>query len=117
MALSLSVVGLYGVIACSVSQRTREIGVRMALGAPRSAVQAMIMKEAGMLAGLGIVAGTAGAIGAATLMKGLLFEVPAWDAMTLVAISAVLGLSALLASLLPARRAASVDPMQALRSE
>jgi len=117
MALLLGVVGLYGVIAYSVSQRTREIGVRMALGAQRSSVYQLIMKEAGWLAGVGIAVGLVCSIGAATLIRGLLFGVRSWDAATLAAVAAVLGISALLASYIPARRAAKVDPMVALRYE
>jgi predicted permease len=116
-ALLLGVVGLYGVIAYSVSQRTREIGVRIALGAQRSTVYRLILKEAGVLALAGIVIGTGCAIFAASLMRKLLFGTPPWDLTTLVAVAAVLGASALLASFLPARRAASVDPMSALRAE
>jgi ABC-type antimicrobial peptide transport system permease subunit len=117
LALLLGVVGLYGVIAYSVSQRTREIGVRMALGAQRSSVYQLIMKEAGSLAGVGIGAGLVCSIGAATLIRGLLFGVRSWDAATLATVSAVLGISALLASYIPARRATKIDPMVALRYE
>ena len=115
MALLLAVVGLYGVIAYSVNQRTREIGVRMALGAQRGSVCQLIMKEAGWVAGVGIAVGLLGSIGAATLIRGLLFGVRSWDAATLIAVSGVLAISALLASYVPARRAAKVDPMVALR--
>jgi len=117
LALLLGVVGLYGVIAYSVSQRTREIGVRMALGAQRSSVYQLIMKEAGWLIGTGIAVGVLCAIGAATLIRGLLFGVRSWDPATLGAVSVVLAVSALLASYIPARRAAQVDPMVALRYE
>ena len=117
VALLLGVVGLYGVIAYSVSQRTREIGVRIALGAQRSSVYRLILKEAGVLALAGIVIGTGCAIVAASLMRKLLFGTPPWDLTTLVSVAAVLGASALLASFLPARRAASVDPISALRAE
>jgi macrolide transport system ATP-binding/permease protein len=115
--LLLGVVGLYGVIAYSVSQRTREIGVRIALGAQRRMVYRLILKEAGVLALAGIVIGLACAIIAASLMRKLLFGTPPWDITTLLSVAAVLGVSALLASFLPARRAASVDPIVALRAE
>ncbi len=117
LALVLSAVGLYGVIAYSVSQRTREIGVRMALGAERGAVSRMVLREAGRLAVAGIVVGLACAVGAAMLMRGLLFGTAPWDATTLAAVAVVLGACTLLASYIPARRAASVNPVEALRAE
>jgi predicted permease len=117
LALLLGVVGLYGVIAYSVSQRTREIGVRMALGAQQSSVYRMILKEAGWLTGFGIVAGLMCSIAVATLMQKLLFGVHTWDVSTLAAVAVLLGVSALLASYFPARRAASVNPVEALRAE
>jgi macrolide transport system ATP-binding/permease protein len=117
LALLLAVVGLYGVIAYSVSQRTREIGVRMALGAQRDTVYRMILKEAGVLTIAGLVLGLVCSLGAAALIRSLLFGTQAWDLATWCAVPAVLGLSALLASFLPARRAASVNPQEALRSE
>jgi predicted permease len=117
LSLLLGAVGLYGVIAYSVSQRTREIGVRMALGAQRRSVYRLIMGEAGRLTGLGIAAGLVCSLAAATLIRKLLFGVRAWDVTTLVAVSVVLSLTALAASYIPARRAASVNPVEALRSE
>jgi len=117
LALLLGVVGLYSVVAYSVSQRTREIGVRMALGAQRASVYQLIMKEAVWLTGMGIAVGIVCSIAVATLIRGLLFGVRSWDVATLATVSSVLGISALLASYIPARRAARVDPMVALRYE
>ena len=117
IAFLLSVVGLYGVVAYSVSQRTREIGVRMALGAQRSSVYRLILKEAAWLAAMGIGLGLIGSMAAGRLMRGLLFGVQAWDVQTLAAVTAVLGVSSLLAAYIPARRAASVNPVEALREE
>ena len=117
LALCLGIVGLYGVIAYSVTQRTREIGVRMALGAQRSSVYQLILREAGWLVGVGICVGLLCSIAAASLMGSLLFGVRAWDVTTLAAVAVVLACSALLASYIPARRAATVDPMVALRCE
>jgi macrolide transport system ATP-binding/permease protein len=117
MALLLGAVGLYGVIAYSVSQRTREIGVRMALGAQRGSVYRLILNEAGRLIVLGVTFGLAGSVGAAMLMRKLLFGVLPWDAPTLAGVAVVLAGSALLASYIPARRAASVSPVEALRVE
>jgi len=117
LALLLGVVGLYGVIAYSVSQRTREIGVRMALGAQRSSVHNLVMREAGRLTAVGIFVGLICAVGVATLLRKLLFGTAAWDVATLASVAIVLGTSALLASYIPAHRAASVNPVDALRAE
>ena len=117
IALLLGVVGLYGVIAYSVSQRTREIGVRMALGAERRTVYRLILSEAGRLIMIGIVAGVAFSVVAAVLIRKLLFGVKVWDLPTLAAVTAVLASFAFLATYLPARRAASISPAEALRAE
>ncbi len=117
LALLLGIVGLYGVIAYSVGRRTREIGVRMALGAQPSSVYQLIMTEAAWLIAIGIGAGLVCSLGAATFLRGLLFGVQSWDAATLATVSVVLAVSALLACYIPARRAAKVDPMVALRYE
>ncbi len=117
MALLLGVVGLYGVIAYSVSQRTREIGIRMALGAQRWSVHQMVLREAGWLAITGIAIGAVCSLAATTLLRGMLFAIHPWDLPTLAGVAAVLGVSALFASYIPARRAASVNPMEALRTE
>jgi len=113
----LGVIGLYGVLAYLVSQRTREIGVRLALGAERNAVAGMVMREAGRLAVAGIAVGLLLAVGLATLMRTLLFGTSPWDAPTLAAVSCVLVCSTLAASYVPARRAATVNPIEALRTE
>ena len=117
VAWLLGIVGLYGVVAYSVSQRTREIGVRMALGAQPNAIYGLVLREAGWLTCVGVVVGIGCAVTAATLMRGLLFGVRSWDIQTLLTAGVVLGASALGASYLPARRAASVDPAEALRAE
>src|SRR5262244_3043311 len=112
LALVLGVVGLYGVIAYSVSQRTREIGVRMALGARRSLVYQLIMKESVWLVAIGIAAGLACSLGMTAFMDRLLFGVHSWDVSTLTAVAVVLALAALLGTFIPARRAASVNPVE-----
>jgi macrolide transport system ATP-binding/permease protein len=117
LALILGVVGLYGVIAYSVSQRTREIGVRIALGARPQNVYRLILGEAAWLVIAGVSIGLACSIGAAMLLRDLLFNTQSWDAPTFAAVASLLALSALAASFLPARRAASMKPIEALRSE
>ncbi len=116
-ALFLGAIGLYGVIAYSVSRRTREIGVRIALGAQRGAVYRLILGQAGLVAAVGIAVGLGCSVPAAALLRGLLFGVQSWDVPTLMGVAVALGICALLASYLPARRAASVDPVEALRAE
>jgi predicted permease len=117
MALVLGVVGLYGVIAYSVTQRTREIGVRMALGAQRGSVYRLVMRQAGWLTAVGLVIGLVCSVGASLFMRNLLFGVQAWDAATLGCVAVLLGLASMGASFVPARRAASVNPVEALRAE
>jgi predicted permease len=117
MALLLGVIGIYGVIAYSVSQRTREIGIRLALGAPLQEVTGMFVRHGLLLALAGAACGLAAAFALTRLMKSLLFDVSPSDPMTYVAVSAGLVLATMLASYLPARRAASVDPAEALRAE
>jgi predicted permease len=116
-ALVLSVIGLYGVIAYSVGRRTREIGIRMALGARRELIYRLIFTEAGWLIGSGVIAGVVGALLTTTVMRSLLFGVGAWDPRTFTSVVALLAVAALAASYFPARRAASVDPMNVLRTE
>jgi ABC-type antimicrobial peptide transport system permease subunit len=117
LAALLGVVGLYGVVAYSVSQRTREIGVRMALGAQRGTIYGLVLKEAARLTALGVAAGLLCSVMVLSLMGKLLFQVKAWDGPTLLGVSLLLGVAALVASYLPAHRAASVNPVEALRAE
>ncbi len=116
-ALLLGAVGIYGVISYAVSQRTPEIGVRMALGARHADVSRMILRQGGIVTAFGIVAGLAVAIGLTRLMSSLLYGVSAADPVTYVLAAAGVGAVSLLACYIPARRAASVDPVEALRWE
>ena len=116
-ALLLAAVGIYGVIAYGVTQRTQEIGIRMALGAQRGDVLGMVVKHALKLAGGGIVIGGACALLLTRLMEGLLFQVKPGDPLTFVVVSAILAAVALLASYIPGRRATQVDPVVALRAD
>ena len=117
LALLLGTVGLYGVISYSVSQRTREIGVRMALGAQRSGVYGLILAEACWLATLGIAGGVLCSFATAGLLRRMLFGVSPWDMTTLLSVGCLLTASALVASFIPARRAASLNPTEAMRAE
>jgi putative ABC transport system permease protein len=117
VALLLGTVGIYAVISYVVSQRTREIGVRMALGAGRRDISRMVLKEGLGLALLGILLGLAGAFALTRLMLALLFDVSPTDPATFAAVPALLAAIALFASWLPAQRAASVQPLEAIRSE
>jgi predicted permease len=117
MALLLGVVGIYGVIAYAVSQRTREIGIRMALGAQPAGLQGMFVRHGMLLAAVGAALGLAAAFGLTRLMSSLLFGISALDPATYGVVSAVLIAAAALASYLPARRATAVDPVEALRTE
>jgi macrolide transport system ATP-binding/permease protein len=117
MALILGVVGLYGVIAYSVSQRTREIGVRMALGADPKSVVFMVLREAGKMVGLGVFIGLFASFALARMMGSILFGVSFCDPLTFAGVAMVLSTVALAACYIPARRASIVDPMAALRYE
>lgn len=117
MALLLGAIGLYGVLAYAVSQRRREIGIRLALGQEPRAVVGMIVRQGLTLAAAGVGIGIVLALGAGRLLTSLLFGVRSVDGMTYAAVIVALGLTAALASLLPARRAAQVDPAEALRAE
>jgi putative ABC transport system permease protein len=117
LGLVLAAIGLYGVMAYTVEQRTSEIGVRMALGADRRDVVRMVLHGAFSQIGIGLALGIPAAIGAGKLMTDQLFGVKPWDPVMLTLATVLLAVAALLASLIPARRAASVEPMVALRSE
>ncbi len=117
IALALAAIGLYGVTAYAVAQRTSEIGIRMALGANRAHVGSMVLRGAFLQVGLGLLIGLPAAIGAGHLMVAELYGVKAWSPVVLGTTTAMLATVAMLAALLPAQRAASVDPMTALRGE
>jgi ABC-type antimicrobial peptide transport system permease subunit len=117
VALLLGTVGIYAVIAYLVSQRTREIGVRIALGAQRSDVSRMIVGRGLIVALIGIGLGLLGALGLTRLMSALLFGVSATDPLTFVAVSVILLAVTTVASYVPARRAAGIDPAEALHHE
>ena len=117
LAVVLAVVGIYGVIAYTVQQRTREIGIRIALGASRERVVGMVVRRGLALAILGIALGTVGSYALTRVLRTLLFGVSARDPMTFVAVAALLGGVALVASWVPARRAARVDPLTAMRAD
>jgi putative ABC transport system permease protein len=117
IALFLALVGLYGLMAYSVSRRTREVGIRMALGAQRADVVLLVLKKAAMLLGIGLACGLAASWFATRAIQSFLFGVNQHDPITVASVCALLAVCGLLAALIPARRAASIDPTQALRSE
>jgi len=117
LALALACVGIYGIMAYTVANRTNEIGIRLALGAEQGQVRAMILRESGWLAATGVLVGVGAALGLTRLVKSMLYGVQPWDPATMVAGALLLLVVALAASWIPARRAAAVQPMEALRHE
>ena len=117
VALFLALVGVYGLMAYSVSRRTREVGIRIALGAQRTDVVLMVLKKAALLLALGLMSGLVASWFTTRAMQAFLFGVGRHDPMTILSVCALLAVSGLTAAIIPARRAASIDPMQALRTD
>jgi len=117
VGLLLAAIGIYGVTACAVSRRTREIGIRMALGADQGRVLRLVLRQGFILAAIGITSGVAVASAGATLLESLLFNIRGLDPLTFGSACLILALVTLAASYIPARRAARVDPAVALRTE
>jgi len=117
MALLLGIIGIYGVISYAVAQRTREIGIRLALGAQKGELKWMFVRSALVLTLVGVAIGLGTAAALTQMMKSLLFSISPLDPVTYITVPLVLAMAAALASYLPARRAAGVDPVEALRVE
>jgi putative ABC transport system permease protein len=117
VAFVLAVLGLYAVVAYGTLQRTREIGIRVAIGATGGDVVRLVLGEGAKLAGLGVLVGIAGAVAATRFIRAMLFQTPAADPVAYLGVVAVLGGATLLAAYLPARRAARTDPTIAMRAE
>ena len=117
LAIVLTIVGLYGTMTYSVSRRTREIGVRMALGAQRGAVLTMVLRDAAILLAAGIVIGIAAALASASVLQGMLYGTGARNPVVLMLVCVAVAIAGLAAAYIPAFRAAKVDPMVALRYE
>jgi len=115
--VALASIGLYGVMSYSVAQRRREIGIRMALGAQRGEVMRMVLRRSMALAAAGIALGLAGAAGVTRVLQGMLFGIKPSDPLTFAVVAALFAVIAVVASYVPAQRAAGVDPLEALRCE
>ncbi len=116
LALALSVVGIYGVMSYGVSRRTREIAIRLALGARQGDVKRMFVRQGLALAGIGLLIGLGAAAGLTRVMSSLLFEISPLDPMTYILVPLLLAMAVVLACYLPARRAAAADPVEALQA-
>jgi ABC-type antimicrobial peptide transport system permease subunit len=116
-ALLLAIVGIYGVVSYSVAQRTREMGIRMALGAQPASLVGLVMRHGGWMAAIGIVLGVGGSLALGRFAEGLLYGVRPSDPITYVGVAALLAVVAIGATILPARRATRVDPALALRAD
>ncbi len=117
LALALAAVGIYGMVSYSVTRRTHEIGIRMALGAGRAAVQQMILREGGALLASGLALGLLLALATGKIVSSMLYEVSAVDPFSFAAAAILLAVAGLVATWLPARRATRISPMAALRTE
>jgi putative ABC transport system permease protein len=117
LALALAAIGIYGVVAFTVQQRTSEIGIRMALGADAAAVLGLVLRQAMLPVLVGIGLGVAAALGLTRLLRGLLYEMSATDPATFAVVAAALAAVALMAAFVPAKRAAAVDPAISLRRD
>jgi len=117
VALVLAAIGIYGLMAYSVEQRTQEMGIRMALGADRTAIRKLVVWQGMRLALVGVVLGIAAAFGLTRFLASFLFGVKSWDPLVFVTVPLILALVALLAVWLPAMRASKLNPLQALRVE
>jgi len=117
LALVLAGVGIFGVTAYAVGQRTREFGIRLALGAPRTHVGALVLRRVGLLTSIGLAMGAALGLGLGSLMSGILFGVQPTDRVTILAVAGTIAFTALLASLSPVRHAVRVCPAETLRAE
>jgi putative ABC transport system permease protein len=117
MALVLGIVGIYGVISYAVSQRTREIGIRLALGAQAGELKRMFVRHGLVLAAIGVTIGLVAAMGLSRLMSSLLYGISPLDPLTYAAVPVIVAAATVVASYLPARRAAVVDPVYALKAE